>query len=112
MRKIFKIGFPILCVAIIGGTFILLNKTTEKINRLKLKEDEDDLGFEEESEENIVESEFYQNEITNNTVNNIVNNITNNVVNNNIYNNVVTNTVNNNVKNISNRDVSNEIHNN
>lgn len=39
MKKVIKIGFPIVCIAVIGGTFILLNKTTEKINRNKLKED-------------------------------------------------------------------------
>ena len=102
MRKIFKIGFPILCVAVIGGTFILLNKTTEKINRLKLKDEEDEEFYQ---EENIIDDEsFYQNE----TVNNIVNEITNNTVNN-----VINNTVNNSVvKNISNMNVANEIHNN
>lgn len=40
MRKVIKIGFPILCVAVIGGTFILLNKTTDRINRNKLNENE------------------------------------------------------------------------
>jgi len=38
MRKIIRIGFPILCVAVIGGTFILLNKTAERINKNSLKE--------------------------------------------------------------------------
>lgn len=42
MRKVIKIGFPILCVAVIGGTFILLNNTIEKINQNKLKVEEDD----------------------------------------------------------------------
>lgn len=40
MRKVIKIGFPILCVAVIGGTFILLNKTTDRINKNRLKDDE------------------------------------------------------------------------
>lgn len=40
MRKAIKIGFPILCVMVIGGTFILLNKTTERINKNRLKEDD------------------------------------------------------------------------
>lgn len=40
MRRIVKIGFPILCVAVIGGTFILLNKTTERISRNRLKDDD------------------------------------------------------------------------
>ena len=39
MRKVIKIGFPIACVAIIGGTFALLNNTTGKIIRNKLNED-------------------------------------------------------------------------
>lgn len=38
MKKVIKIGFPILCVAVIGGTFILLNKTVDRINRNKLSE--------------------------------------------------------------------------
>lgn len=63
MKKVIKIGFPILCVAIIGGTFILLNKTTERINRTKLKEDDiynntvenkidEDIEVEEENKDN------------------------------------------------------------
>ena len=32
MRKIIKIGFPIACVAVIGGTFYLLNKTVKRVN--------------------------------------------------------------------------------
>ena len=43
MKKAIKIGFPILCVAVIGGTFILLNKTTERINKNRLPDDEDKL---------------------------------------------------------------------
>ena len=37
MRRIIKIGFPIVCLAIIAGTFVLLNKTAEKINRRRWK---------------------------------------------------------------------------
>ena len=44
MRRIIKIGFPILCIAVIGGTFILLNKTTSKINKNRLKENEADVS--------------------------------------------------------------------
>lgn len=51
MRKIIKIGFPIVCVAIIGGTFVLLNRTTNKINRNKLNSDEDSIY-----EENVIET--------------------------------------------------------
>lgn len=61
MKRIIKIGFPIICIAVIGGTFILLNKTTEKINRNKLVETE-----EEETNE-IVEEPAQTNEIANNT---------------------------------------------
>lgn len=43
MRRAIKIGFPILCVAVIGGTFILLNKTTERINRNRLPEDDEEV---------------------------------------------------------------------
>jgi tRNA A37 N6-isopentenylltransferase MiaA len=32
MKRIIKIGFPILCVAVVGGTFYLLNKTLDKVN--------------------------------------------------------------------------------
>lgn len=32
MKKVIKIGFPIVCVALIGGTFILLNKFQKQIN--------------------------------------------------------------------------------
>lgn len=60
MKKVIKIGFPILCLAVIGGTFILLNKTTQKINRNKLPEEnitEDVTNTDEKNdiEENIVE---------------------------------------------------------
>lgn len=41
MRRIIKIGFPIVCLAIIAGTFVLLNKTAEKINRNKLVEEDE-----------------------------------------------------------------------
>lgn len=47
MKKIIKIGFPIICIAVIAGTFILLNKTTDRINRNKLQKDEIDNSFEE-----------------------------------------------------------------
>lgn len=63
MRKIIKVGFPILCVAVIGGTFILLNKTTDKINRNKLNENDVDNDFlkssiiEEESSQNVLSPE-------------------------------------------------------
>jgi len=40
MKKVIKIGFPIVCIAVIGGTFILLNNTTGKIIRNKLDEDD------------------------------------------------------------------------
>lgn len=49
MKKIIKIGFPIICVAIIGGTFILLNKTTEKINKNRLKDDDIEISNSETS---------------------------------------------------------------
>lgn len=63
MRKLIKIGFPILCVAVIGGTFVLLNKTTERINRNRLPEDEEENTSietrvdEEDTIENTVDSE-------------------------------------------------------
>ena len=34
MKRIVKIGFPILCVAVIGGTFHLLNKTQDRVNEM------------------------------------------------------------------------------
>ena len=49
MRKIIKIGFPILCIAVIGGTFILLNKTTSRVTRNKLLEDDENTGLIENS---------------------------------------------------------------
>jgi hypothetical protein len=32
MKKIVKIGFPIVCVAVVGGTFYLLNRASNKVN--------------------------------------------------------------------------------
>ena len=59
MKKVIKIGFPILCIAVIGGTFILLNKTTEKINKNRLTEEDEDQSFVEskvpEEDENLEE---------------------------------------------------------
>ena len=52
MRKLIKIGFPIVCIAIIGGTFVLLDRTTSKINRNKLSSDESSIY-----EENVIETE-------------------------------------------------------
>ena len=40
MKKVIKIGFPILCVGVIAGTFILLNRTTDRISRNRLVEDD------------------------------------------------------------------------
>ena len=70
MRKIIRIGFPILCVSIIGGTFILLNKTAERINRNKLVENEEEnIVYQEENVINeTVENEIIENEIVENTV--------------------------------------------
>ena len=52
MRKLIKIGFPIVCIAIIGGTFVLLDRTTSKINRNKLSSDESNIY-----DENVIETE-------------------------------------------------------
>ena len=52
MKKLIKIGFPIVCIAIIGGTFVLLDRTTSKINRNKLSSDESSIY-----EENVIETE-------------------------------------------------------
>ena len=50
MRRIIKIGFPILCISIIIGTFILLSKTAEKINKNKLVENDDEnITFQDEN---------------------------------------------------------------
>jgi prolyl oligopeptidase PreP (S9A serine peptidase family) len=38
MKKVIKIGFPIICIAVIGGTFYLLNKTLNKVNANKVTE--------------------------------------------------------------------------
>lgn len=35
MRKVIKIGFPILCVSVIGVTFYLLNNAQKRVNELK-----------------------------------------------------------------------------
>ena len=32
MKKVIKIGFPIVCIVLIGGTFILLNKFQSRVN--------------------------------------------------------------------------------
>ncbi len=63
MRRIVKIGFPIVCIAIIAGTFILLNKTTEKINKNKMTKDE----------EMIADNIFYEENVEVNTENEVVN---------------------------------------
>ena len=65
MRRIIKIGFPILCISIIIGTFILLSKTAEKINKNKLVENDDEnITFQDENTIN----ESVQNEIIENTI--------------------------------------------
>lgn len=35
MRKVIKIGFPIVCFVVIGGTFFLLNRAVDKVNNDK-----------------------------------------------------------------------------
>lgn len=65
MKKFIKIGFPILCIAVIGGTFILLNKTTERINRNKLKDDVEDNTIAESQAEKENTEETVINETTN-----------------------------------------------
>ena len=65
MKKIIKIGFPVFCIIVIGGTFVLLNRTTARINRNKLQEDEIDNSF----EDNVInEIEYDVNDNKNNTV--------------------------------------------
>lgn len=32
MKKVIKVGFPIVCIVLIGGTFILLNKFQSRVN--------------------------------------------------------------------------------
>lgn len=67
MRRIIKIGFPILCVAVIGGTFILLNKATERISRNNLKEED---AYTNTVENNIEEDEVVENKTTNEVIDN------------------------------------------
>lgn len=54
MRKVIKIGFPILCISVIIGTFILLNKTTDKITRNRLDEEDTLTANDTESPENTI----------------------------------------------------------
>ena len=35
MKRVVKIGFPIVCVVIIGGTFFLLNGAKKRVNNMK-----------------------------------------------------------------------------
>ena len=35
MKKIVKIGFPIVCIAVLGGTFIVLKKAEKKVEEMK-----------------------------------------------------------------------------
>lgn len=69
MRRIIKIGFPIVCLAIIAGTFVLLNKTAEKINRNKLVEEDESFNevlneTEQLPDENIVNETANENVVT------------------------------------------------
>ena len=69
MKKIIKVGFPILCVAVIGGTFILLNKTLDRVNRNKLVEKESEtnqISNQNTQSENYITNEtLYENNVTN-----------------------------------------------
>lgn len=69
MRRIIKIGFPIVCLAIIAGTFVLLNKTAEKINRNKLVEEDESFNevlneTEQLPDENVVNETANENAVT------------------------------------------------
>ena len=52
MRKVIKIGFPIFCIVVIGGTFILLNRTVKKINENGLKNKKSDISTENKTDDN------------------------------------------------------------
>ena len=98
MRKVIKIGFPILCIAVIGGTFILLNKTTEKINRNKLVEKNETNDYQENIVQELYQNEIIENTIENTTINNSINNSINNTDTNTITNNIYDNLSNNVIK--------------
>lgn len=87
MKKVIKIGFPIVCVAVIGGTFILLGKLDKKVEG-SLKNKDYNTISNESAEENFVnetlnsENVTYtvpvdEENVTNDVEENVVNNATN-----------------------------------
>ena len=79
MKRIIKIGFPIVCVAVIGGTFYLLNKTLDKVNASKQERENNSNVNEQNSPSYIDENAIIQNVLDKNSVNNVSN--TNNISN-------------------------------
>lgn len=79
MKRIIKIGFPIVCVAVIGGTFYLLNKTLDKVNASKQERENNSNVNEQNSPSYIDENAIIQNVLDKNSVNNVYN--TNNISN-------------------------------
>ena len=65
MRKVIKIGFPIICVSVIIGTFILLRNTADKINRNKIEENKTDTTAQgvSDMDEEIYEDDEYEEEM-------------------------------------------------
>lgn len=78
MRKIIKIGFPIVCVAVIGGTFYLLNKTLDRVNAMNEDAKSNNIT---NVTNNTSQNLLAQNNLSNSNVNNVSNAITNKVSN-------------------------------
>lgn len=78
MKKIIKIGFPIVCVAVIGGTFYLLNKTLDRVNAMNEDAKSNNIT-------NVIngtsQNLLSQNSLSNSNVSNVSNLITNKVSN-------------------------------
>ncbi len=106
MKKSVKIGFPIVCVVIVGGTLIALsnlqNKVKEESNQKMQNNATNSTNVVYENEYRNEYENYYDNEIENKTNINNTNNINTNNSNNT---NTVENTIS--VKNTTNTDVSN-----
>lgn len=91
MKKIVKVGFPILCVVVVGGGLIALNDASNKakfIKEQREKENKTNTSY----NTNIDDNEFLNNNISSNSVNTAQNNsVDSSIQNNNSNTNIVNN---------------------
>lgn len=102
MKKSIKIGFPIVCIVVVGGTLIALANLKDKVN--KISESTENRISNSYNQENTYNTHGYQN-LTGIDENEIYNNA--NEVNNVVENNVNTNSIDNNTNTNINKNTTN-----